>query len=61
MQNTCYTISLRITTPNTTFIIPILEQNSMGTKYTRQDSIFQKSMNFAKEIINKLNELDKQN
>lgn len=61
MQNTCYTISLRITTPNTTFIIPILEQNSMGTKYTRQDYIFQKSMNFAKEIINKLNELDKQN
>lgn len=61
MQNTCYTISLRITTPNTTFIIPILEQNSMGTKYTRQDYIFQKSMNFAKEIINKLNELDRQN
>lgn len=61
MQNTCYTISLRITTPNTTFIIPILEQNAMGTKYTRQDSIFQKNMNFAKEIINKLNELDKQN
>lgn len=61
MQNTCYTISLRITTIDNSFIIPILEPSSIGTKYRRQDSIFQSSTDFAKKIINKLNELENNN
>lgn len=61
MQNNCYSISIRITTNNNTFTIPILEPNTIGTKYTYQDSIFQSNINFAKEIINKLNELYKSN
>jgi hypothetical protein len=60
-QNTCYTISIRITTSNNKFIIPILESNSLGTKYTNMDSIYLKNINFAKEIINKLKELCEQN
>ena len=58
-QNSCYSISLRITTNNNTFQIPILEQNSLGTKYNTHDSIYINNLNFAKEIINKLNEICK--
>ena len=38
-------------------MIPILEPNALGKKYTIKDSIFQQNMNFAKEIINKLQTL----
>lgn len=58
-KNNCYSISIRITTENNTFTMPILEPNMMGTKYTPQSSQYIKSIKFAKEIINKLNELDK--
>lgn len=54
-QNSCYQISIRIKSKDNTIInIPILEQNSFGTKYQRQDTIFQTNFNFAEEIINKL-------
>ncbi|MBR3161362.1 MAG: hypothetical protein IKF19_01365 [Bacilli bacterium] len=58
-HNSCYTISLRITTNNNTFLIPILEQNSFGTQYNNHDSIYINSINFAKEIVNKLDEICK--
>lgn len=56
----CYQITIRITTPSTVFILPILEQNSFGTKYTNHDSKFTYSINFAKEIIAKLQTLTNQ-
>lgn len=55
MQNSCYSISIRITTTTNTFILPILEPNSMNTKYTYKDSIYITNITFAKEIINTLN------
>ena len=61
MQNTCYTISIRITTNDKQFILPILEQNSLGTKYTYQDTIYQNNINFAKELIKKIEEICKNN
>ena len=60
-NTSCYQISIRITTKNTVFIIPILEANSFGTKYTNHDSNFTYSINFAKEIINKLQTLTNPN
>ena len=59
MQNSCYTISLRITTKDKQFLIPILEQNSLGSKYNYQDSVYQKNIKFAYELIYKLDELYK--
>lgn len=57
-QNSCYQISLRITASgNKLFIIPILEANALGSKYQRQDTIFRKNFNFAKSIVDKLNNL----
>lgn len=61
MQNSCFSISIRITTPDKTFLIPILEPNSMNNKYTYKDSNYINSIAFAKEIINKLNELSNPN
>ena len=57
MQNSCYSITIRITTKDKTFLIPILEPNAMNTKYTYQDSTYITNISFAREIINKLNEL----
>ena len=56
-NTSCFQITIRITTPSTVFVIPILEQNSFGTKYTNHDSKFTYSINFAKEIIAKLQTL----
>ena len=57
-QNSCYQITLRITTKdNQTIIIPILEPNSFGNKYQGHDTIFQTNLNFAISITNKLDEL----
>ena len=57
-QSNCYQISIRITSKkNELIIIPILNQNSFGTKYNSHDTIFQKNINFANDIINKLNEI----
>ena len=61
MQNTCYTISIRITTKDKQFTLPILEQNSLGTKYSYHDTIYQSNINFSKIIFNKLNEICKDN
>lgn len=57
-QNNCYQISIRIITKDNTIInMPILEPNSFNTKYQRNDTIFQKNLNFAKELIDKLTSL----
>ena len=60
-QNSCYCITIRITTTTDKFIIPILETNISGTKYSTKDTIFQKEITFAKEIISKIDELYKNN
>ncbi len=57
-QTSCYQISIRVTTTQT-FLIPILEPNTFGTKYNAHDSLFQTNLNFAKEIIHILNTLTK--
>ncbi len=57
-QNSCYQINLRITLKDNTIIsIPILQQNSFGTKYTSHDSTFKKNLEFAQKIIDKIKEL----
>ena len=56
--SSCYNISIKITLNNNQiFLIPILEQNSLGTKYDSHDSIYQESIDFAKQIINKIKEI----
>ena len=58
-QNNCYQISIRIeTTDNQMLQIPILQPNSLNTRYQRQDTIFQTNLNFAKNIIETLNKLN---
>lgn len=58
ISNSCYQISIRITINNTNqIIIPILEPSSIGAKYNYHDTIFQNNINFAKNIINKLEEI----
>ena len=39
--------------------MPILELDSLGRNYSINDTKFLKSMNFGKEIINKLEEISK--
>ena len=57
-QNSCYKMSIRITlTNNFQIIIPILEPNNLGTKYQSHDTTFQENLNFATNIINKIEEL----
>lgn len=61
-QNNFYQITIRITTKDKQIlIIPILEPNSFGTKYQRQDTIFQTNLKFAQDIINKLIEISPKN
>lgn len=58
-QNDCYQISIRITINNNQlFQIPILEPNTFNTKYQRHDTIFQNNLNFAKNIIEKIESLN---
>ena len=59
-QNTCYQINIRITIKDNTIInIPILPQNTFGTKYNNHDSTFIKKLDFATKIMNILNEITK--
>ena len=37
--------------------VPHKYTDSFGTKYNSHDTIFQKNINFANDIINKLNEI----
>ena len=60
MQNTCYSINIRITINEKQFIMPILEQRSFGTQYNYQDSTYQENLNFAKEIYTKIEQLCKE-
>ena len=57
----CYQITIRITTKNQTFLMPILEPNSFGNKYNQHDSILQKNLEFSKQIIKILNDLTNNN
>ena len=58
-QNKCNSITLKITLQNTIIEMPILELDSLGRNYSINDTKFLKSMNFGKEIINKLEEISK--
>ena len=61
-SNSCYQITLRITINNNQpIIIPILEPNTFGNKYNSHDSFYQNNLNFAINIIKKLEELTKNN
>lgn len=61
-QHNCYQISIRIETNDNQIIqLPILEPNSFNTKYQQQDTIFQSNLNFAKKIIEKINDLKSNN
>lgn len=59
-QNSCYQITIRITTQNKILTLPILEPNAFGNKYNAHDTIFQNSLTFAKDITQKLNTLFKE-
>lgn len=61
IQNSCYTMSIRITTTNQSFILPILEESAMNKKYTYQDQTYISNLNFAKDIINTLDKLTPNN
>ena len=57
-QNSCYQMSIRITTKNNQILIlPILPPNNFGTKYEGHSSIYIKNLKFANSILNKLNEI----
>ena len=54
----CYNISIRITLKDTkVIIIPILEPNSLGTKYNSHDMTYQENIEIAKKIINIIKEI----
>ena len=56
-QNNCYQISMKIIITNSnSLIIPILEPNTFGSKYQRNDTIFQTNLTFAKNLIQKIEE-----
>ena len=58
-QNKCNSITLKITLQNAIIEMPILKLDSLGRNYSINDTKFLKSMNFGKEIINKLEEISK--
>ena len=52
-QLDCYQITIKIECNNNqNYILPILEPNAFGTKYQRQDTVFQTNLAFAQKIIN---------
>ncbi len=55
--SSCYTISIKITTKDKELLIPILEQNTFGTKYNNHDTIYQENFNFAKKIIDEIKKI----
>ena len=59
-HNECYTMNIRITTKNNSFIIPILEHSSLNIKHNKQDATFQNNLKFANNILAKLKELTEQ-
>lgn len=57
-QTSCYQITIRITPKEKEpFTIPILNQNTFGTKYESHDTIYIKNLEFANSIIQTLNDL----
>ena len=57
-QNSCYQINLKITLKDNTIIsIPILQENTFGTKYNSHETTFKKNIEFAQKIIDKIKEL----
>lgn len=60
-KNECYSITLQVKIDNDIFIMPILEPNSLNTKYTPKDKAYQESINFINNIITYLKLLEKNN
>lgn len=57
-KNSCYEMTIRITTDNNTFLIPILEKNAFSTLYSSTSKEFIESREFASYIIDILDDLD---
>ena len=57
-KNSCHEMSIRITTDNNTFFIPILEKNAFSTLYSSTSKEFRENIEFASDIIDILDELD---
>lgn len=58
VKQTCINIIMRITlNDGTQFNITILEPTTFNSNYNHQDTIYIKNINFAKEIVNKLDSL----
>ena len=50
----CYNMALKITTNKETYNIDIIPTSTMNTFYKRDDSVYQESYEFAKEVIEEL-------
>ena len=57
-KNSCYEMTIRITTDNNTFLIPILEKNDFSTLYSYTSKEFRENKEFASNIIDILDDLD---
>lgn len=59
-KNSCSRMSLRVTTKDNVFTIPILKEGSFQQTYQATSTTYINSINFARTIIDKLNELKDQ-
>ena len=57
-KNSCYEMTIRITTDNNTFFIPILEKNAFSSLYSSTSKEFRENIEFASNIIDILDDLD---
>ena len=57
-KNSCYEMTIRITTDNNTFFIPILEKNAFSSLYSSTSKEFRENIEFASNIIDILDNLD---
>lgn len=57
-KNSCYEMTIRITTDDNTFLIPILEKNDFSTLYSSTSKEFIENKKFASYIIDILDDLD---
>ena len=60
-KNSCYEIKIKITpTDNNVFDIPILEKDSMSQIYQNTSDTYIRNLEFAKNIMNRLDELNEE-
>ena len=60
-KNSCYEIKIRITpTDNNIFEIPILEKDTMSQMYQSTSDTYIRNLEYAREIINKLDHLNEE-